>query len=73
MKKTLITLVFVGLLPNITMASENSAALDEVLSAQPAEVQARYTYRHSKETIEFFGIKPGMTVVEGLPGGECFT
>lgn len=35
----------------------------------PAEVQARYQYRHPEETLEFFGIRPGMTVVEALPGG----
>ncbi len=44
-----------------------------VLSAQPADVQARYPYRHPKETLEFFGIEPGMTVVEGLPGGGWYT
>ena len=44
-----------------------------VLSAQPAEVQARYRYRHPKETLEFFDIRPGMTVVEALPGGGWYT
>ena len=44
------------------------SAIDAALAAQPEEVQARYPYRNPKETIEFFGIEPGMTVVEGLPG-----
>ena len=47
--------------------------LDAVLAAQPEEVQARYPYRNPKETIEFFGIEPGMTVVEGLPGRGWYT
>jgi predicted methyltransferase len=49
-------------------ATAGEGALATVLDAQPDEVKARYQYRHPKETIEFFGIEPGMTVVEGLPG-----
>lgn len=52
--------------------AENSR-LAIVLDAQPADVQARYQYRHPKETLEFFDIEPGMTVVEGLPGGGWYT
>lgn len=50
--------------------AEPSAAerLDAVLARQDAETQARYQYRHPKETLEFFGIEPGMTVVDTLPG-----
>ncbi|MBT8088870.1 MAG: methyltransferase [Gammaproteobacteria bacterium] len=47
--------------------------LATVLGAQPEEVQARYQYRHPKETLEFLGIEPGMTVVEGLPGRGWYT
>jgi len=47
--------------------------LAEVLADQPAEVQARYDYRHPYETLNFFGIEPGMTVVEGLPGGGWYS
>ncbi len=47
--------------------------LAEILAAQPEEVQARYEYRHPQETIEFFGIEPGMVVVEGLPGRGWYT
>nr|WP_281720976.1 hypothetical protein [Nitrosomonas nitrosa] len=46
----------------------DGARLDAVLSAQPADVQARYEWRHPKETLEFFGVAPGMTVVDTLPG-----
>jgi predicted methyltransferase len=36
-------------------------------------MQARYEYRHPQETLEFFGIEPGMTVVEALPGAGWYT
>ena len=45
-----------------TMADDG---LDAVLAAQPEDVQARYSSRHPAETLRFFGLKPGMTVVEG--------
>ena len=35
--------------------------------------KARDQYRHPVETLEFFGIKPDMTVVELAPGGGWFT
>jgi predicted methyltransferase len=47
--------------------------LDAVLSAQPEEVQARYDARHPAETLAFFGIEPGMTLVEALPGGGWYS
>lgn len=59
-----------------TSAAAPAAAEDRLaaaLGAQPEEVQARYQYRHPHETLEFFGIEPGMTVVEGLPGGGWYT
>lgn len=46
----------------------DSARLAAVLAAQPDDLKARYPYRHPRETLEFFGIAPGMTVVEVLPG-----
>lgn len=54
-------------------ADDHGAKLDKVLNAQDEAVKARYTYRHPKETLEFFGIEPGMTVVEGLPGGGWYS
>ncbi len=35
--------------------------------------RARDKYRHPKETLEFFGLKEGMTVVEISPGGGWYT
>ena len=55
-------------------ASEpETASLDTILAAQPEAAQARYVHRNPKETLEFFGVEPGMTVVEGLPGGGWYT
>lgn len=48
-------------------------ALGAVLEAQSDAAKARYQYRHPRETLEFFGIAPGMTVVEGLPGSGWYT
>lgn len=42
--------------------------LATVLAGQPDDVKARYAYRNPQETLEFFGIEPGMTVMEALPG-----
>ena len=53
--------------------AEGGDTLAAVLDAQPDEIKARYQYRHPQETLEFFGVKPGMTVVEALPGGGWYT
>jgi predicted methyltransferase len=50
-----------------------SERLEAVLAEQPEEVKARYPYRHPQETLMFFGIEPGMTVVEALPGGGWYS
>ena len=50
-----------------------SDTLDAVLAAQPDAEKARYPYRHPKETLQFFGIEPGMTVVDTLPGDVWYT
>ncbi len=42
--------------------------LDAALAAQSDETKVRYQYRHPKETLKFFGVEPGMTVVDTLPG-----
>lgn len=49
-------------------AMSASEKLDAVLAAEADDVKARYPYRHPKETLEFFGVEPGMTVVDTLPG-----
>lgn len=39
-----------------------------ILEDQPEDVKARYAYRHPAATLAFFGIRPGMTVIDVLPG-----
>ncbi|GHA04314.1 methyltransferase [Arenicella chitinivorans] len=68
--KSLMTLCAVGL---ATPSFAGESNLQSILNAQPDEVKARYEYRHPSETIQFFGIKPGMTVVEALPGGGWYS
>lgn len=47
--------------------------LQAILDAQSDDMKARYVYRNPAETLAFFGIEPGMHVVEGLPGGGWYT
>lgn len=49
-----------------------SERLDTVLAAQSDADKARYAARHPKEMLEFFEVKPGMTVVDTLPGDVWF-
>ena len=58
--------LFVG--ANARAGDQASKALQKVLDAQPTQVKARYGARHPAETLQFFRIKPGMTVIEALPG-----
>lgn len=53
--------------------ADNNAALIEVIAARSDEEKARDVYRHPLETLTFFQVEPGMTVVEGLPGGGWYT
>lgn len=50
-------------------------ALDRILAGdhRSAENRARDVYRHPKETLLFFGIRPGMTVAEVWPGEGWYT
>lgn len=50
-------------------------ALDSVLTGEhrAAENRARDSYRHPKETLQFFGIRQDMTVVEVWPGAGWYT
>ena len=50
-----------------------ASALSTLLDAQPDDVKARYEFRNPEQTMTFFGIEPGMTVMEGLPGGGWYT
>ncbi len=55
-----------------TPADKPDSAADErlqaVLAQQDEAAKARYSARNPYETLTFFGVEPGMTVVEVLPG-----
>ena len=58
-----------------TTAVAQASPLEAALAAPtrtPANV-ARDQHRHPKETLAFFGVKPGDTVVELWPGGGWYT
>lgn len=48
-------------------------ALATILAGHPDDMKARYQYRHPQETLAFFGIEPGSTIAEALPGGGWYT
>ena len=54
-------------------AMTTQPSLSDVLAAQPEQTQARYEHRNPAQTLEFFGIEPGMTVMEALPGGGWYS
>lgn len=51
----------------------NSEVLAATLATQPEDIRARYDARRPQETLEFFGIEPGMTVFETLPGNGWYS
>jgi len=66
-------LLFVLISNTVLAGGFDAAKLETVLASQPEAVQARYSSRHPAETLKFFGVAPGMTVVEALPGGGWYT
>ncbi len=60
--------------PAVTRAAVDPAIASAVGDARRADAnRARDKYRHPGETLTFFGLKPGMTVVEMIPGGGWYT
>ena len=55
------------------LADSHKKALHDALMSQPEETRARYEARNPGKTIDFIGIKPGMKVVEALPGGGWYS
>jgi len=59
--------------PAPASAEPHTTRLARVLAAQSPEMRARYDARNPQQTLEFFGITPGMTVVEALPSGGWYS
>jgi len=60
----------------VTPASlAQAASIDTVLAGdwRSDKNKARDQYRHPKETLAFFGLKPNQTVIELYPGGGWYT
>jgi len=55
--------------------SDSDPALDAAIAGswRPAKNVARDQYRHPRETLAFFGIRPDQTVIEITPGGGWYT
>lgn len=51
----------------------NESKLAMVVESMSDEHKARHSYRNPLETLSFFGVKPGDTVVEALPGGGWYS
>ena len=55
-------------------ADDHVMTLDEVLSSEARDGDRnRDQYRNPAETLDFFGVEPGMTVAEFGPGGGWYT
>jgi predicted methyltransferase len=88
MKKIITTAVSVALLASSAFALTSTTAmashhkmgqhvdlakLDMALAAQDDKAKARYQQRHPKQTLEYFGITPGMKVGDIFPGGGWYS
>lgn len=65
-----------GFYAPVASAEDNTGALiDSAIQGghRSADNKARDVYRHPRETLLFFGIKPSMTVLEILPGRGWYT
>lgn len=79
--KLLVPLAVALLLPAVAgaasagLSDSTTAALQQAVNGhwRSAANQARDPYRHPVETLQFFGIRPDMTVVEISPGGGYWT
>ncbi|MHC5767142.1 MAG: class I SAM-dependent methyltransferase [Nostoc sp.] len=79
---TLAILVLASVMPPTVLANDSEKAtfnstttLQTILSSSHRSVanRDRDKYRHPAQTLEFFGLRPNMTVVELWPGGGWYT
>ena len=63
------------LVPPTTANDFTASQLDQVLAGswRSPENKARDVYRHPKATLQFFGIRPDLTVIEITPGGGWYS
>ena len=70
-----LVLVFVVSADAVAPSDSTTALLQKAVDGdwRSAAHKARDQYRHPIETLEFFGLKPNMTVIELEPGGGWYT
>ncbi|WP_430391608.1 class I SAM-dependent methyltransferase [Dyella sp. 20L07] len=63
------------LVPPTSATDFTASQLDQVLAGswRSPENKARDVYRHPKATLQFFGIRPDLTVIEITPGGGWYS
>lgn len=63
------------LVPPTSANDFTASQLDQVLAGswRSPENRARDVYRHPKATLQFFGIRPDLTVIEITPGGGWYS
>ena len=73
--KLLSPLIFWALGFSSGVFAAEPALLDKIMAGDQRSDsnRARDVYRHPKETLAFFGVKPESTVVEVFPGGAWYT
>lgn len=66
--------MLMGAMATTTYAKSHGKSMDDVLAGEHRSDRnkARDKYRHPKETLEFFGLKSNMSVVEISPGGGWY-
>ncbi|VUD64604.1 hypothetical protein TDB9533_03356 [Thalassocella blandensis] len=72
-KTTVASMTPVPTVAKIDEEQANIRRLEQILAQQDEATKERYVYRHPLKTLQFFGLKPGMTVVEVLPGGGWYS
>ena len=68
-----VALALVTTLPTVASAADDPALAAVLADSRRGEDGARDKYRHPAETLAFFQVEPGMTVVDYLPAGGWYT
>ncbi len=76
--KTLLAGVALGVLANAGFAAGNAKDVQAIESAvagnwRSADAKGRDAFRHPVDALEFWGLKPGATILEIQPGGGWWT
>jgi predicted methyltransferase len=76
---TIVALTFAAVASGVVAAEQGAKPADPALTKaiagewRSAEQKSRDEYRHPAEALTFWGLKPGMTILEVQPGGGWWT